>query len=114
MGSGRRRVNQRGEVRDLRTSDRIAGITSSNWSLGMTQEQWNYKTIDTVWSIAEISEHLEKSEMQLFNLVKDQLQASPANLKKQDEAKEKTQSGYGCHNFSRSQAKDQPGTGAYR
>jgi len=57
----------------------------------MTQEQWNYKSIDTVWSIAEISEHLEKSEMQLFSLVKDQLQTSPAEPEKAGEAKGKTQ-----------------------
>jgi len=57
----------------------------------MTQEQWKYKTIDTVWSIAEISEHLEKSEMQLFSLVKDQLQTSLAEPEKAGESKGKTQ-----------------------
>ena len=34
----------------------------------LSQEQWHHKTVDSVWSIAEIAEHLEKSERQLFSL----------------------------------------------
>ena len=52
---------------------------------GLTTEQWNYKQVDSVWSIAEISEHLEKSEKGLFSLVTDQLTSSPAENRVEEE-----------------------------
>lgn len=57
---------------------------------GLTSDQWNYKPADSVWSIAEISEHLEKSEKALFSLVVDQLKASEAQPEKMEEIKGKT------------------------
>lgn len=60
--------------------------------IGLTREQWNYKTVDSVWSIAEISEHLEKAEKELFSMVKDQLKKSPAEPEKAAEVNNKTKS----------------------
>jgi hypothetical protein len=60
--------------------------------IGLTREQWNYKTVDSVWSIAEISEHLEKAEKELFSMVKDQLKKSPAEPEKVAEVNNKTKS----------------------
>jgi hypothetical protein len=57
----------------------------------LSQEQWHHKAVDSVWSIAEIAEHLEKSEQQLFGLVKDQLTSAPAQPDKAVEASAKTQ-----------------------
>ena len=57
---------------------------------GLSKEQWNYKTIDSVWSISQIAEHLERSEIQLFSLVKNQLQESPTSPEKVDESGDKT------------------------
>ena len=56
---------------------------------GLTIEQWNYKKADSIWSIAEIAEHLEKSEQQLFSLVTSTLQESEAAPEKA--GKENTQ-----------------------
>jgi len=52
----------------------------------LTQEQWHYKPVDSVWSIAEISEHLAKSEKALFELVSDQLIKSEPEPKKVSES----------------------------
>ena len=57
----------------------------------LSQEQWNYKPIDSVWSIAEISEHLAKSEKELFGLVADQLKKSDPQPEKVSEVSGKTQ-----------------------
>jgi len=57
----------------------------------LTEEQWNYKTVDSVWSIAEISEHLEKAEKELFSLVTVQLIKSPADPEKVAEVSGKTE-----------------------
>ena len=56
---------------------------------GLSKEQWNYKSADSVWSIAEIAEHLEKSEKQLFNLVATTLKASEAVTERSGEANTK-------------------------
>ena len=56
----------------------------------LSQEQWHHKNIDSVWSIAEIAEHLVKSETQLFSLVKDQLAAATAQPEKVEEVSGKT------------------------
>ena len=58
----------------------------------LTKEKWKYKTADSVWSIAEISEHLEKSENELFRLVSDQLTHSPPDPGKASEVSTKTKS----------------------
>jgi hypothetical protein len=57
----------------------------------LSVEQWQYKPVDSVWSIAEISEHLEKSENELFNLVTDQLTKSDPQPEKISDAAGKTQ-----------------------
>lgn len=57
----------------------------------LTREQWIYKSVDSVWSIAEISEHLEKAEKELFSLVTDQLKMSPAEPDKAAEISGKTE-----------------------
>jgi hypothetical protein len=56
----------------------------------LSQEQWHYKPVDSIWSIAEISEHLEKSEQQLFGLVSDQLIKSDPEPEKVSEVSGKT------------------------
>ena len=56
----------------------------------LSQEQWNYKPVDSVWSIAEISEHLAKSEAQLFGLVSDQLTKSDPQPEKVSKVSGKT------------------------
>ncbi len=58
----------------------------------LTKEKWNYKTADSIWSIAEISEHLEKSENELFSLVSDQLTHSPPDPGKASEVRNTTKS----------------------
>ncbi len=45
----------------------------------LNASQWSYKPADSVWSIAEIAEHLEKSETELFNTVNQQ--SGTANTK---------------------------------
>ncbi len=56
----------------------------------LSQEQWHYKPVDSVWSIAEISEHLEKAERELFGLVSSQLTSSEPQPEKAGEASGKT------------------------
>lgn len=58
----------------------------------ITIAQWSYKPADTIWSISEISEHLEKSEAQLFALVNTNLMSSPAAPEKASEVSAKTPS----------------------
>ncbi len=57
---------------------------------GLTAAQWSYKSADTVWSIAEIAEHMEKSEMELYNLLDQQLLTSEAAPDKSSEVATKT------------------------
>lgn len=57
----------------------------------LSTEQWHYKPVDSVWSIAEISEHLEKSENALFGLVSNELVNSDSQPAKEQEASVKTQ-----------------------
>ena len=56
----------------------------------LSTEQWHYKSVDSVWSIAEISEHLEKAEKALFGLVTNQLVKSDPQPEKVDHVGEKT------------------------
>ena len=56
----------------------------------LSKEQWHYKPVDSVWSIAEISEHLEKSEKALFGLVSNQLVNSKPQPEKEPEVSAKT------------------------
>ena len=60
-----------------------------NLLTSLSVEQWHYKPVDSIWSIAEISEHLEKSEKQLFDLVTNQL--TQANRRPKKAEKEKAQ-----------------------
>ncbi len=57
----------------------------------LSTEQWHYKPVDSVWSIAEISEHLEKSEKALFGLVSTQLVNSEPQPEKEQDISGKTQ-----------------------
>ncbi len=52
--------------------------------------QWSYKPADSVWSIAEICEHLEKSEIELFSLLTETLVTSEASPDKAPEVGPKT------------------------
>lgn len=56
----------------------------------LSRAQWHYKPVDSVWSIAEISEHLEKSERELFGLVSNQLVKTAAHPEKVNEVSGKT------------------------
>ena len=56
----------------------------------LTIAQWSYKPADSVWSIAEIAEHLEKSETELFNLLTQKLVATEAAPDKAPEVNPKT------------------------
>ena len=74
----------------------IAAYMGSTWekleaSLAqLSDQQWTYKPADSVWSIAEIAEHLEKSEMELYNLLDQQLMSSEAAPDKAEEVSTKT------------------------
>lgn len=57
----------------------------------LSTEQWHYKPVDSVWSIAEISEHLEKSEQALFGLVSSQLAQSEPQPEKAHHVSGKTE-----------------------
>lgn len=57
----------------------------------LSMAQWSYKPADTVWSIAEISEHLEKSEIQLFSLLTEKLVTSEASPDKAHDVAPKTE-----------------------
>ena len=87
---------QEGGKLTIEEKSEISAHLENSWEnlerlvMSLTKEQWNYKTVDSVWSIAEISEHLEKSENQLFSLVKNQLNLSPAEPEKAGEASGKT------------------------
>ena len=56
----------------------------------LSKEQWHYKPVDSVWSIAEISEHLAKSEQALFDLVSGELIKSEPEPEKASQVSGKT------------------------
>lgn len=56
----------------------------------LSPAQWVYKPADTVWSIAEIAEHLEKSEIELFGLVSQQLMHTDVTPVKEPKANTET------------------------
>ncbi len=58
----------------------------------LSHDQWSYKPADSVWSIAEIAEHLEKTEHELFNLVSQHMVQSEAQPEKATEVGNKTES----------------------
>ncbi len=57
---------------------------------GLSVEQWSFKPADTVWSIAEVAEHMEKSEVELYNLLDQQLINTEATPDKSAEVSTKT------------------------
>ncbi len=88
---------QEGGRLSIEEKSEISAHLQNSWEnlerlvISLTMEQWSYKTVDSVWSIAEISEHLEKAEKELFNLVTDQLKMSQTQPEKVDEISGKTQ-----------------------
>lgn len=84
---GQLSVEEKSEITDhlTRSWDKLENLLA-----GLSVEQWQYKPVDTVWSIVEISEHLEKSETSLFGLVSDQLTKSNPQPEKAREAGDKT------------------------
>lgn len=61
-----------------------------NLIASLSVEQWHYKPVDSIWSIAEIAGHLEKSEKQLFNLVSSQQAQANAKPKQAEKATAET------------------------
>ena len=75
----------------------ISSLLNQSWERletmvkNLSQQQWHHKNADSLWSIAEIAEHLEKSERQLFTLVRDQLAVSNTQPDKVAEVSGKTE-----------------------
>ena len=84
---GRLTPEEKGEIAQYMT--KVWNELESSLS-GLSVAQWSYKSADSVWSIAEIAEHLEKSEMELYNLLDQQLLTSEAAPDKSSEVATKT------------------------
>ncbi len=75
----------------------IASYMTATWDKleisirDLSMAQWTYKPADSIWSIAEIAEHLEKSEMELFSLLTQQQVGTEAAPEKASEVSPKTE-----------------------